>query len=134
MWHFVFLTVRGTRFSILNAALAIFQVVLLLLAIKMRGSAEWMVLFVVAAAIYMAWRRQRTKQSWSWTGFGRSLVQWPVIVLLGGLIGNAQYMNAKLHPSYFTDDAVPLTTPFGTRFTSDWYGRMVSPKSWHHRT
>ena len=109
MWHFVFLTVRRSRLSVLNVALAIVQLMVLILAIEMRGSASWMVLFVVAIAIFSAlwpWLRN-SGAARSWGQLARSLVQWPALLLLAGLFANAQYMDVKLHPAYFSDDAMP---------------------------
>jgi hypothetical protein len=112
MWHFVFLTMSRTRPSIANVALSLFQLMVLILAIKMRGSASWMVLFVVAVALFRAlwpWLRS-SRATRSWAQLARSLAQWPAIVLLSGLFANSLYMNATLHPVYFTDDAVPHHT------------------------
>ena len=112
MWHFVFLTVARSRLSITNIVLAVFQLAILVLAIKMRGSATWMALFIVAVALFCAvwpwWRRSAAPRSW--TQLARSLAQWPAILLLAGLFTNSLYMNATLHPAYFTDDAVPYHT------------------------
>jgi hypothetical protein len=126
MWHFVFLSVRRSRLSVLNVALAILQLLVLILAIKMRGSATWMVLLVVAVAVFSAlWPWLRDYGSRSWGQLARSLVQWPALLLLAGLFANAQYMKMTLHPAYFTDDA----TPYHTLWHSIYVGWIWSNRS-----
>ena len=112
MWHFVFLTMSRTRPAITNVVLSLFQLMVLILAIKMRGSASWTALFVVAVALFRElwpWLRS-SKATRSSAQLARSLAQWPAILLLGGLFANSVDMNATLHPVYFTDDAVPHHT------------------------
>jgi hypothetical protein len=132
MWHFLFLTVRRSRPSILNVTLAIVQLLVLILAIKTRGSASWMVLFVVAVAVVVAvwpWLRSSAADR-SWTLLHRLLVQWPVLLLLAGLFANAQFMKITLHQAYFTDDATPYHTLWHSIYTSwIWFDRSNDPAS-----
>lgn len=132
MWHFIFLIITRARLSVINVALAIFQLVVLILAIKTRGSAEWMVLFVIAAASFRAlwpWLRN-SRAARSWPDLARSLVQWPAILLLSGLYANTLFMNVTLHPAYFTDDATPYHTLWHSVYTGwVWFDRSSDPGS-----
>jgi hypothetical protein len=95
--------------SLVLLASTIVQLAILLLAIKMRGSAIFMIYFVVALAVVLAiaplWKQRL--RTWPVATLARRAAQWPVVMLLGGLFANSQMVNASLHPIYFTDDVIP---------------------------
>src|SRR5260370_4239515 len=37
----------------------------------------------------------------------RMTMQWPLVLLLGGILINAEHLKSSLHPIYFTDDVTP---------------------------
>jgi hypothetical protein len=129
MWHFVFLLLRRRPFnfawvrsmrlqfplpslpwkSLATLVLALIQLAILVLALRMRGSAIWTVMFIVSLAVLLAtvpYWRQRLR-TWPLLSVMRGVAAWPVVVLLGGLVVNNLSLNAALHPVYFTDDVIP---------------------------
>lgn len=108
LWHFVFLLRERRRFSLRDLLPALIQVLILALAISIRGSARWTIVFLVSCAVvlaFLAWRKARTARPW------RQLLllcaQWPLVVALGGVFLYGQYVSASLHPVYSTDDVLP---------------------------
>jgi hypothetical protein len=89
--------------------ISLVQLAILILAIKIRGSAAWTVLFVISVAIVIGlvrWRHAPAPRR-SFRSLLGEVVRWPVILLIGGLFAHGQYMNMILHPVYFTDDVMP---------------------------
>jgi hypothetical protein len=109
MWHFLFLVVHRRRLSAATGACALMQLAILVLAIRIRGSATWTILFVVAVVfvrIFLAWLRQADRPRLIMKSV-HSVTWWPAALMLGGLLANNIYMNEVLHPVYFTDDVMP---------------------------
>jgi hypothetical protein len=104
-WHFAFLILRQRRADLPTVALAVVQVAILILAIKMRGSAAWAVVFVLAVSLFQAlrslWPHVRPGS------FAMAALTWPMLVMVGSLLLHAQYMRIKLHPVYSTEDVIP---------------------------
>lgn len=108
MWFFICLLVHRRRPTLPVVLAALAQVALLMLAIRIRGSAVWGVLLVVGITVYfgiLEWRRQYYPRSIK--AVFRSSCWWPAAVVVGGVIGNNLYLDAALHPVYFTDDVIP---------------------------
>lgn len=150
LWHLAFLVVRRRpisifrrrfpslamslpwtdwRSAILLAATAV-QLPILFLAIKLRGSAIFAVLFIVALAVVLAiaplWKQRL--RTWPIASLMRNTAQWPVVMLLGGLIVNNQIVNASLHPIYFTDDVIPYHGLWHSAILGLVYSPNVLPK------
>jgi hypothetical protein len=108
MWHFAFLIIFPRRPSIIDILAALTQLAVLLLAIKMRGSAGWVPLFVgVLAAVLGFWRwRQLPREHRSGGKMARAVLSWPIVLLFSGLFLGGQYANSRLNPVYFTDDVL----------------------------
>lgn len=125
MWHLVLLMAYRVRLSLVPLALALVQVVIVVLAIKMRGSAAWSVLFLAALAALFAFRawRQFPSSERSIRTFARLAAKWPFVLVLLGLLANSMYTNGKLNPAYFTDDI----TPYHGLWHSGFYGIYLSP-------
>jgi hypothetical protein len=126
MWYFTFLLLRASPLLVLRlrslrlklrreqllgllaVIVALFQLALLILAIKIRGSAIWSVIFVVSVGVAVAilpwWRTPGPR---SYRLLLRKLCCWPTILVVGGLFMHGQYMKFVLHPVYFTDDVMP---------------------------
>jgi hypothetical protein len=128
MWHLALLLVHRTRFSLTALMLAAIQVVILVLAVKIRGSAVWTVIFLGGLTVLLAYRAWHELPS-----IERSAAKlvnlagrWPAILLMTGLITNSLYTNAKLHPAYFTDDIMPYHGAWHSAFL----GLNTSPEFW----
>lgn len=103
MWYFVFLLRRRFSWSLLAGV--VIQLAILILAMRVRGSASWTVLFIIlvgAVAALQEWRSPRSLRS-----LIQAIARWPLLVLAIGLAGNALYSKAVLHPVYSTDDVIP---------------------------
>jgi hypothetical protein len=82
---------------------------ILVLAIRIRGSAAWTVLLVIAVVflmIFITWLRQEARPRLIMKSV-HSVTWWPAALMLGGVLANNMYMNEVLHPIYFTDDVMP---------------------------
>lgn len=125
MWHIVLLMFYRTRFSLSGAIFAAIQVAILVLAIRVRGSAAWTVILVavmVAVFVAEAWRKLPLGEK-SATRIAKTAMKWPVILLLIGLLSSKLYTDAKLHPAYFTDDIMP----YHGAWHSAYLGIIASP-------
>ncbi len=106
--HFIFLIIKRRPFSVVTGLATLIQLAIILLAINIRGSAGWVLVFVPAAAFWVAWFDHRNApQARTWRHVLRNAVQWPVLLLLGGFFLYNQYTKLVLHPVYFTDDVLP---------------------------
>lgn len=114
MWHFIFLIVLRRRLTIGSIVSALIQLAILILAIRIRGSAGWTVLFAVAVGLARAlaswWEQDR--ESHSLVRLAHEAASWPVIVLVVGVLANSVYSRVVLHPIYFTDDVIPYHGPW----------------------
>jgi hypothetical protein len=109
MWHFLFLVVHRRRLSLVTGACALIQLAILVLAMRIRGSAAWTVLLVIAVVflmIFITWLRQEARPRLIMKSV-HSVTWWPAALMLGGVLANNMYMNEVLHPIYFTDDVMP---------------------------
>jgi hypothetical protein len=109
LWHFAFLVIYRRRPSVVTVAATLMQFGILLLAIKMRGSAAWVVVFVVVLAALTAgshWFRATGEQR-TWPRLLHAALQWPIVLLFAGLLLQGEYWKATLHPVYLTDDVLP---------------------------
>jgi hypothetical protein len=109
LWHFLFLILHRRRLSLGTGVGALLQLAILVLAVRIRGSAMWGPLLIVGTALAMAfvlwlWQQQRPR---SLAKSARSTTWWPAAVVIGGLLANSVYMAATLHPVYGTDDVIP---------------------------
>jgi hypothetical protein len=109
VWYFALLTVHKRRASWLLLIIGAGQLAILILAITVRGTATWSIVFLGALAVLCgtyrwsaASRAERTSTLWL-----RHVASWPVIVLLAAVTIHSQYVKLKLHPVYFTDDILP---------------------------
>jgi hypothetical protein len=109
VWHLALLMVYRSRLSLMAVIFAVVQVAILVLAVRIRGSAAWTVIFMAALALFFA------VQAWREFGPGersvakvaKSALRWPFILLLIGLFSSKIYTDGKLHQAYFTDDIMP---------------------------
>jgi hypothetical protein len=109
VWHLALLMVYRSRLSLMAVILAVVQVTILVLAIRVRGSAAWTVIFMVALALFFAvqaWREFAPGER-SIAKTAKSALRWPFFLLLIGLLSSKIYTDGKLHPAYFTDDIMP---------------------------
>jgi hypothetical protein len=109
LWHFIFLIIYRRRVSLLGVLAALIQMTIMLLAVRIRGAATWVPLFIVSSSVvlgFFAWRTLPREQR-TWQRMVRNAMPWPVLLLVGGILVNDQYVKASLHPVYFTDDVLP---------------------------
>jgi hypothetical protein len=127
-WHLALLVARRVRLTIPGLLLAVVQVAILVLAIRMRGSAAWTIVFLAALAIGLGllFFRRFPAHERSFGNFARSLAAWPLLAALAGMLANNLYNDAKLHPAYFTDDIMPYHGLWHSAFI----GLKTSPDFW----
>lgn len=104
MLYFLFLLGRRISFPVLVAA--VFELAVLILAWRIRGSVSWMLILIIAfygSVGFVGWRRQPRGQR-DWPALVRAIARWPAILLVFGIVANGVYNRAALHPVYFTDD------------------------------
>jgi hypothetical protein len=109
MWHLVLLMAYRSRLSATTVVFALIQIAILVLAIRIRGSAAWTVIFMAGLAVFFAiqaWRESVPGER-SVMKVARSALRWPFVLLLICLLSSKVYTDAKLHPAYFTDDIMP---------------------------
>ena len=131
MWHLVLLLMYRARLSAAALILALVQVAILVLAVKIRGSAAWTLVFMVGVAILFGFRewRQLLLPDRSVRRFAGLSAKWPLLVVLGGWLANSVYTDAKLHPAYFTDDILPYHSAWHSAFL----GLDSSPTLWAYK-
>ncbi len=109
MWHLALLMMYRHRLSATAAILAVIQIAILVLAIRIRGSAAWTTIFLAGLVVFFA------VQAWRELGAGerplpkvaRSALKWPFVFLVIGLLSSKLYTDGKLHAAYLTDDILP---------------------------
>jgi hypothetical protein len=106
MWHFGFLIIDKRRPTWLLIALTSVQLAVLILAIRIRSSAIWAVIFLIAltAITIVKASRPRARSGMQWV---QIIYWWPAVMVTAGLLANQAYMAVKIHPVYWTDDVLP---------------------------
>jgi hypothetical protein len=132
MLHLAFLMLWRKRLSLATGLGVVVQLAILILAWRIRGSVAWVMVFLPALAVALAVLESwpRSGEPWprslaalchrlvnvprlamavagSWRMLVRRTLQWPVVLLLLGLLANNLYNRATLHPIYHTDDVMP---------------------------
>jgi hypothetical protein len=132
MLHFAFLMVWRRKLTPAVAAGAVVQLFILILAWRIRGSVAWVLVFLPALAVVLAfwdtWPRSNEPglRWWaavrhrvasfprsavifarSWRTLVRRTLCWPLVLVLLGVFANNLYNRATLHPIYYTDDVMP---------------------------
>ena len=103
-WHLAFALIYRVRPTATNLIAGLIQLAILILMIRIRGSAVWVPLFLVALSCALAWRQNRGRGAAS---IAKSAAQWPIVLLIAAIGLQTVYSTAKLHPIYFTDDVIP---------------------------
>jgi hypothetical protein len=108
-FHLMILTWAPPRITVVAAALATVQALLLAFVITMRSSAAWGVLLLGASMVIMLiWQ---AKILWSREPLKivvQKSITWPIVIIAVGLIGYNVYQNNKIHPGYFAlDETLP---------------------------
>jgi hypothetical protein len=91
------------------ALITLVQLAIMLLAIKIRGSATWAIVFVVLISFLLAllhWR-QSPREERTWRRLLGTVPRWPLVILVGGFFVYNEYVKTTLHQVYFTDDVIP---------------------------
>ncbi len=110
--HLSLLLIWQQRLTLGHLLLAVPQVMVLILAIKMRASAQWSLIVVLAiiacqlsANLVAQWKAQPVRRlailDAAWTA-----LRWPGVLLIGLVLLHGAYMRAILHPVYETDDVL----------------------------
>ncbi len=108
--HFAFLLARRRRPTATGVLLALLQAAVLVFAMKIRGSAAWMLLYLVSLSAGLAlWERRADLAALSrqWPSLVKRAAAWPVLALLAVMVAHAQYMKSALNIAYFTDEITP---------------------------
>jgi hypothetical protein len=110
--HLSLLLLSKQRLSLGQLALATVQAALLIFSIKMRASAQWglIVLLAIAACQFLTsliscWEPQRDRRL-AVLDAAQATLRWPILLLAGLMLVHAAYMRAVLHPVYETDDVL----------------------------
>ena len=109
LWYFVFLFIERKRASAITIFGTVVQLTVLLLAIRIRGSAIWTLFFLctVSSIFSVARWRRLGLETRTWKRLLKMAVTWPLVVLAAGWVISNEYTKFKLHPVYFTDDVIP---------------------------
>lgn len=125
-FHLMLLVWAPPRMTWPAAAAAAGQVLLLAFVISMRNSATWGVLLLgLSIAGMTVWKARRAWAKEKLGGFVKSVLTWPVVVVIAGLAVFGGYQNAKIHPGYLVlDETVPEhlvwhTLAYGLSFYPD---------------
>ncbi len=124
-WHVALLMAYRVRLSWSAAILGLIQIAIIVIAIRIRGSAAWTVIFLAGLAAFLAvqfWRNAQLDER-SVAKVAKAALKWPFLLLLVGLAANKLYTDAKLHPAYFTDDIMP----YHGAWHSAYLGIIASP-------
>src|SRR5262249_10762620 len=126
LWHFTFLLIKRKRPSVMTVICTVAQLSIMLLAVKIRGAAIWMMLFVAALSLALSanYLRKLKSEPRRWRRLLRLTITWPVALLVAGLVISNEYTKAKLHPVYFTDDVMPYHGLWASAFV----GLMMLPQ------
>jgi hypothetical protein len=126
LWHFTFLLIKRKRLSVVTVICTVAQLSIMLLAVKIRGAAIWMMLFVAALSLALSanYLRKLKSEPRRWRRLLRLTITWPVALLVAGLVISNEYTKAKLHPVYFTDDVMPYHGLWASAFV----GLMMLPQ------
>jgi hypothetical protein len=110
--HLGLLLAWRQRLSPVAVLLATAQVLILILAIKLRGSAGWALIFLLAVAavqfvvaLITNWRRGEDRRIVVIDAIG-SACRWPLLLTLGLVLLHGAYLRQSLHPVYDTDDVI----------------------------
>jgi hypothetical protein len=109
LWHFAFLVIYRHRASATTIVATLCQLAIMLLAIKIRGSATWVIIFIATVSFVLAffcWRELLSEER-TWPRLLRITLRWPLVLLVGGFFVHNEYVKTRLHPVYFTDDVMP---------------------------
>jgi hypothetical protein len=82
------------------------QLLILILAIDVRTTSNWMAVLIIAVAFgasLIPWLAQ-SRASRQRPALLRQFVSWPLVMLFVGLLFHSLYQSVSLHPIYFTDD------------------------------
>jgi hypothetical protein len=141
MWHIALLLAYRARLSWLAVLLAVVQIAIIVLAMRIRGSAAWTVLFLAALSLFFAFQAWRNFQPGE-ASFARGVragLRWPFVLLLIGLAASKAYTDSRLHPAYYTDDIMPYHGAWHSAylgvFVSDTLRATTSgtPETWGDR-
>jgi hypothetical protein len=124
--HLALLLAYRCKLNLAALGLASIQVAILVLAIKMRGSAVWAVILLGGLTVVLAYAAWRQADERSVSKLVRLVVRWPLLLVLAGMAINGLYTNSKLHPVYFTDDVLPYHGAWHSAFL----GLNISPEFW----
>ena len=124
--HLALLLAYRCKLNLAALGLASIQVAILVLAIKMRGSAVWAVILLGGLTFVLAYAAWRQADERSVSKLVRLVVRWPLLLVLAGMAINGLYTNSKLHPVYFTDDVLPYHGAWHSAFL----GLNISPEFW----
>src|SRR5262249_36873142 len=132
VWYFALLMVYRRQVSWLSLFYAGCQLTILILAVTVRGTAIWSVLYLFALSSVLGvirWLKaipiDRTA-----TALLRQIASWPVVVAVAAVVAHSQYVTAKLHPVYFSDDILPHhpvwhSAYVGLQYSPELYGFAV---------
>ena len=124
MWYFAFLLTFPRKASAKVLAGALFQVAILILAFRIRGSVAWVFIFLFILTAFLALIRSWPKalngarlwispiRSWvlwgqTWPILLRDALRWPSMLLIFAILANAGYNQISRHLIYSSDDVIP---------------------------
>jgi hypothetical protein len=103
-WHLAFTLIYHRRLTVPNVVAALVQLLVLVMAIRIRGAAAWVPLFLVALGAVLGWWHARGPRLAAIAG---GIGRWPVVLMVGVIGLQALQFRMALHPIYFTDDVIP---------------------------
>lgn len=108
-WHLALLAFWRVRPTPRILAGAIIQALILLLAMTIRGSAQWTLLVLASLFVLLALRsfRRRGPLLLDAVRAAYDAIRWPFVLLLVVMAVHGAALQAALHPIYLSDDVLP---------------------------
>jgi hypothetical protein len=111
-FYLTLLLLWRTPFSLLTGICAAISILILILTIKIRGSAQWAfiaVAIVVACqavpAVWTSWRRESDRRIVAFDAVA-SVLRWPIVLIIVLVIGHQFWFQSRLHAIYDTDEVL----------------------------
>jgi hypothetical protein len=112
-FYLTLLLLWRTRLSLLTGICAGISILILILAIEIRGSAQWALIAVTVVAacqavavVWASWRRESDRRIVAFDAVA-SVFRWPIVLIIVLVVGHQFWFQSRLHAVYDSDDVTP---------------------------